>query len=511
MRQFSFRNLQEPVQRPWLWTLAVFAFLVVWNRSRLWDPPYWDAIMGVYTQGIWLSRHHFDYLTLLEMPHFPVGGPNIQYFGFQAALFAILIRLLSPAVCFWILHHLILLCSAVTTVLAFRMLRQECSRRDALLWTLVAASHPIWTGQSISLYVEIPLALGIVGSLWMIQQRRYRAGAGICFLSFFAKNSALLFALACWAWSLALMLLSRWRRTTESSSAPAWPLMIPFPLMAALSTVDPTIFKSISNLPDQMLHFFWKSTFQFPVLLLQLTILIGLLAVKGLRRIQGQSAGDGHRLDFPLLLALLIVGFWLSYIIHVCPLPRYATMVIFPMALLMGIGLRDRPAWAGLLAVPMIAFNLVSQEGRGMPPIPVQRGVRTGAELERSREYLQDLDDIRAICAEMEKTFFSAPVVTKWPFTHMLRVPEFGFVSRPLPYVVEGAQPALINNTPPLVWYLNQPGAHKTLCIYSPTMNEVAWGTSLKPGSGDKIVVQSQTRRAPIVVFWRDWDKRGMP
>jgi hypothetical protein len=61
---------------------------------------------------------------------------------------------------------------------------------------------------------------------------------------------------------------------------------------------------------------------------------------------------------------------------------------------------------------------------------------RSGALLERSREYLTDLEANRRLCKWVETNAFDCPVLAKWPFVHMLTVPEFGYVSKPLPRVL---------------------------------------------------------------------------
>ena len=54
------------------------------------DPPYWDAILGVYAQGIWLFRHHLNYALLLQEPSYIDGGAKVHLFYGLSLLFAIL-------------------------------------------------------------------------------------------------------------------------------------------------------------------------------------------------------------------------------------------------------------------------------------------------------------------------------------------------------------------------------------------------------------------------------------
>src|SRR3989338_3390480 len=108
--------------------VAFFSMVVGLNIfffNRLSDPPYWDALTGIYTQGVWLARHDFNYLLLSTLPHYGAGGPHIQFFSLFALLFGGLIKFFPPALTFLILHQLIFLLASGTILLSFLILKKE--------------------------------------------------------------------------------------------------------------------------------------------------------------------------------------------------------------------------------------------------------------------------------------------------------------------------------------------------------------------------------------------------
>ena len=59
-------------------TLLIFAVcffsLLLLNADNLFAPPFWDDIIGIHTQAVWLARNGFDMAALLRIPPGP-GNP----------------------------------------------------------------------------------------------------------------------------------------------------------------------------------------------------------------------------------------------------------------------------------------------------------------------------------------------------------------------------------------------------------------------------------------------------
>jgi hypothetical protein len=473
-------------------------FIIALNGSRLMDPPYWDALTGVYTQGVWLYRNHFDYRMLAQLPQFNQGGPNVHLFYFFAPLFAALLHLFQPRVVFLILHLLIMTCAAGGLTIFFSILSTIVPAWLAGLWVLAAASNPIWFGQTASLYLEIPLAAMIALSIYAVWRGRYGWATVACMASYFMKSSALLYALAGAVYGCFLAVRQSSRRSLL--------LILPFVAMLLLSHWAPSPSSFFWDFAGYTLYFFQKAKFQFPLLACEF-ILAAVLGLYSLWSVIVQKKQMEHA-SFMVFLAIYSFGFWLSFIIETMPLPRYSVMVVLPLTALLAFLTRERMRGSAALALLLVIGGIATQSGRLLPAIPAYRGGRSGQEVERSREYLRDLDGNRALCTFLESNYFNSPLVTKSPFTQMLTIPELGYVTHALPYVIEAGRPSAVSHAAPLEWFLKRRGMHETLCLYSPNKDEFSFGPSLRPIASERVLIEDSRLPAVNVLYVRDWDKR---
>ena len=217
--------------------------------------------------------------------------------------------------------------------------------------------------------------------------------------------------------------------------------------------------------------------FFFPSLALELLIIgittVGTLAWEPARR---RLFADEDRLFFSLFLLILGAGFWVAYAIFPEPCPRYATFIIFPMAAFLALNLPKRISV--VLAVLAIGWGCANQYGRFYPRL-VEWRQRSGESLERSREYLLDLEANMAICAALARDCYDTPIVCKWPFVQMLTVPEFGYVDKPLPNVYAvGIRPLYTSAKqydpdaamPPETLYVYVPNAFEHWDLFAPRL-----------------------------------------
>jgi len=479
--------------------MPFFLFPLLLNWQRLFDPPYWDAITGIYTQGVWLYRHHFNYAELARLPHFMEGGPNINLFYVFSPLYAILLHYFQLRFVFLFLHLLILFCAGLVAMLFFRIMHAEYSWWLALSWCLTAMLNPIWSGQTASLYVEIPLAACVAIAIYGVWKDRYILAAVGCLAGYTMKGSALIFALACAVYVLILAIGKRQHCAWAQRFRPqAWILLVPLPLMIFLNHWAPVPTAIVPDIWGNFIYFFVKARLQYPLVAVEL---IGVLFFIFFKLFTSSWPQDA----FTLFLTLVVGTFWLGYIFNSLPIPRYMVMIIFPLMCLLARLTAPRKSVGAFIAVTLIATSLITGHGRGFPVIPDHRGGRSGSELERSREYLIDLDSNRALCAYLETRAFEQIIVTKSPFTQMLTIPEFGYVKKALPYIVEAGRFSTLCPALPLGAFLQRPGPHRTLCVYSPNIDELHWGPSLKPNANDHIILTDQTLPAPIIVYAREW------
>jgi hypothetical protein len=486
--------------------LSAFLVLLLVNLAHLFDPPYWDGLVGVYSQGVWLLRHHMSYTGLIAQPSFGQGGSNIDLFYAFAPLFALLSSLLRPGVVFLIFHLTTLACAAWTIALFAGMLRGRRPVWPWVLWILSASADPIWSGQTASMYLEVPFAALSGASIYCLWQGRYGMAAAACVAAWFIKGTAMLQALCVALFAIAFALWPRLRGKGPIDLRMA-PLFAPLPVLLLLKrwvALAPVLVKW--KWTDYFVMFFHRSVSLYPAAAfgLLVVILASVVAVARRRRFAPDLAASDERLVG--FLSIFVLGFWISFLIYPSALPRYLCAILFPQALLSAFLLRRRPWVSGVLAGTLLVVNLVNQNGRLLPHLSLGDG-RSGHELERSREYLVDLESNRRLCRALEAQVFDQDIMVKWPFTQMLRLPELGYVARPLPRVIEAGLQSSLTSAIPLEEFLRMPPLPATLCVYAPNVFDQRWGATLEPMPQEAVLLEDRAILPPVVVYRRDWEK----
>jgi hypothetical protein len=494
-------------RRVLLFGFTFLAYLIV-NVDHITDPPYWDAITGLFTQGLWLRNHGFNYALLLKQPGFYQGGPNGNPCYIGPTLVGVLLNYLSPTVTFFLLHVATYLCTSIVFLIFFELISSFCSTQLAILWTLSAAANPIWTGQSASLYLEIPLELCISLSLYYFWKGRYGVATWICVLGFFIKSSVLLFGLVYFLWG-SFLAIRTFVLKQDRFPPLGWSLFLPLPIFLILSRGG-QIGESytFSNFALHMTAFLIHIKYLFPILAaLTLTMLIALpfgIISPGQFKM---TFADGR---LALLFILFILGFWASYFIYSMPIPRYTLMILFPTIYLLAYCLKRAQTLSLVLASVLTGISLMNQQGQWYPRLPFQDG-RSGNCLERSREYLKDIDSDRSICSLLETTMSQYSILVKWPLTQMLTHPELGYVHKPLPHVVEASIDSPLNPTTYWIPWLKSAHYRKSICVYVPHVYEYMIGLSLRPARDDVILYEDKKLPGTIAIYYRLWKGQTPP
>lgn len=466
------------------------------NASHLIDPPYWDAVIGVYHQGAWLYRHGIHYLDLLRQPTSLAGGPNVNVFYAFSTLFALLLHVLPLKGVFLFFHLVTIAAAGLSTTLFFLMLRPRVGPVCALGWVLAAALNPIWTGQAAAMYIDLPYTAMAALSLYAFWKKRYAAAALTCLVSYFVKNSALLQAAAYLVVGLLLLgrYLWRQRRLSRETGGPLLLLMLPCPLMVLLNhwVPAPPFHGSGPLFAMRMFRFIYLARYLYPVVLAQLALATALILYKSVSSGPRRLVVEGG--EWWVYLAIYCTGFMAAFIIYPVSLTRYMLYLIFPLAALLALLLQNHRRLSMILVLVLCLFNAVNQRGSLLGPIPAF-AARSGDRLERSREYLEDLETDRDACRFVERSGFDGPILSKWPFALMLALPELGYVSRPLAGVVDPYGPDAL------------PKAGQTvMCVYSPSIYDTGSpGASLKPRPSDRILwTDRRLPGDPVVIYLRN-------
>jgi len=436
---------EQILKSPALLGLLSFFLMVILNISCLDNPPYWDDILGLHNQAIWLAKHNFNLIELWQPAN---SDSNVYRFGIIPFLYGIWYSLF-PARTVHVLGHLFNMgCLALAFGVSYSILRKfKITSYAALLWCITAVFEPVMSGRVVALGQECPVVCAGVLSFYFLQEKRYRLGLLFIFLAMLCKMTAGVLTTAFTLWLIIDICLAgkNWLERLKQYKyyMLIGILLIAFFLFTSFHWVD-ELFKgnvvSILQCFNKLLYAYLVLVpVQFAALIMMGIITLWRLVVL----IKNKSILNLSDKDkFSLLILIFSGGFWFAYGSYGCSLPRYSAFVIFPVYIFIAINtFSDKKKWlTTALAVILLVLGVVSIDGRYYLRLQDNR-LRSGEYLERSREFLDDLWENQAACKLLETQYFNRPVVAKWPFLQMLTVPEMGYVSKALPNVYAACRP----------------------------------------------------------------------
>lgn len=483
-----------PLRRPGAFFLLAWLLLLVGNHAVLTNPPYWDDIMGLHNQALWLSEHRFDVIRLLtQEKDFWNGGVKIHPLGIMSHVYGLLYLAFPPVAVHFIGHCLNLGCIAAAFTAVLRLLLVTTGTANAWLWGLAALSMPVMAGRMAESGQESPLLLIVVLSITCFLRGRFLTAVVLAAGSFFIKETGIILLLA---YAVYWLLYNLAETLIRKRKAKRWGLFavniaLLAVLMAAMLLCDQAslniaqapLFILFQRLLNHILFFFPTSAAIYLLGFITLAILF--------------LRGKLRRYLLPALLLIFITGFTTAYSRHFVPIPRYTAVVVFPLCLMAALSLPRR--WSPWVAAVTLLLQLPNFDGRWFPSLPEFQS-RHGSSLERSREFVADLQDNLDVCRFLEKNCADAPIVAKWPWVQMLTRPEMGYVSRPLSQVYSAGMPV------PQYFPARKIGSPADLpshaiYIYSPTSFR-QW-PDLRPQKEDRILFVSSRLQPPVVVYRR--------
>ncbi len=436
---------EQILKSPALLGLLSFFLMMILNISYLDNPPYWDDILGLHNQAIWLAKHNFNVIELWQPAN---SDSNVYRFGIIPFLYGIWYSFL-PAKIVHILGHLFNMgCLAVAFGVSYSILRKfKVTSYLALLWCIAAVCEPVMSGRIVALGQECPVVCAGILSFYFLQEKRYRLSLFFIFLAMLCKMTAGILITAFTLWLIIDICLAgkNWR---EQFKKYKYYLIIGILLIVLflftsfywtdeLFTVNQvSIMKSFQKL---FYTYLVLVPIQFAALIMMGVITLWRLIVL----IKRKSLFDLSEKDkFSLLILIFTGGFWFSYGSYGCSLPRYSAFVVFPLYIFIAVNtFSDKKKWfTSILAIILIVLGVISINGHYYLRLQSDR-LRSGEYLERSREFLNDLRANKVACRLLETKYFNRPVVAKWPFLQMLTIPEMGYVTKALPNVYAAGRP----------------------------------------------------------------------
>lgn len=426
---------------------AAACLLLVVHADALFDPPYWDTLVGPFPQGLWLARNGFDVVGLLtEQPTCPQGGPNVYPFSVYPLLVASLYAVeLAPPGVFFVLHLVSIASAATCAAASYSIARRNLDAPLAVLATLTLVSAPLFQSLATQLNMDMPLCACTCLALDALDRQRCASAWGWALAALLVHPRGVVVVLAqCVAFGVCAVWPSRARRMLWSEPEAAsrlarrWAaahlgLLVLFGaellLQAELSTMMPHVgaFAGFAAFVRTAL-----------VLLPEFGVLFGCAVIAALL---GLRASAGWRAFHLACFVLAFLAFFGQ--VTTC-LPRYFLQA-YPHVLLILLGLLPRTprataCGAGLLALAILA-NGINHAGRLYAPVPSGWSVpgraaeglpsNDGHVLERSMEYRDDLRLNLDIARHLEHLDRGRTVVAaNWPLPYLLAVPEFGYVTR---------------------------------------------------------------------------------
>lgn len=404
----------------------LFLLLAALNFSSLSAPPFWDDLIGVQTQAVFLARNHLDLTALLNCPRGD-GSACYNPFSILCWFYALLYSFLPPVTVHTIGHLLNCACLAGCGGLFLELSKRRLSPETAVAGAAFALTHPLLASRAAAMGQEALLAFFfmLVLFLW---SRRARCGAVLCALASLTVKLTGAVLLS----GIAAERLTALRTKRKKDLA----LISVISIAGALALSGYFFhFRGVER------HFAWKpdeilSLVKNAYFLLLAEFLAALVIFRVALKSGGGAVFSWCRVR---IFAWVIAGFYAANFLSAqVALPRYGAVIVFPSVflLLTALEVYRRRVTIGILAL-LSVFNLFCCFGAMLPDIP-ELARHDGSLLERSLEYTALRDGYRRFCAEIEKTPPRQPLVTTWPLLQMLTVPEFGYVRAPVPNVVAG-------------------------------------------------------------------------
>lgn len=512
------------------WLLVTLA-ITAWKWDVIDSPPYYDFATGLFVEATFLAESNFDYHSLVfEQERWLAGGPAVYITSILPTFLAVLMKTLpTPAAVFVTYHVFTFACTALVLVLMYGLLRDQTGRAGAMLTCLALVTVPIFSVQVDMLGMEMPLAVCGMACAGCLARRRFVWAATFGGLSLLAKNTGLVLTAGVVVF-VVLVLFLGWRGLQPRSKRWYWfGASAVFFVVGVFMLIDELVLALPSSELESWDNFRHDVTsgivYQTKVLtwcpdqaVVFLIAAVGSVVVAS-RWIARQwpkrhgSSGydqltnllhDGIFVQPVAVFGWIIVLGMLTAFLMIYSIPRYFVLPLPFLYINLGLLLFHNPrlrraSYVGLVC--LIAFHLLNASGRFLPDFDSTG--RTGANLERSREYLRDhrsnIEAMRML-GQMDPPL---PVIAGSPYVHYLGLPSLGCVERPLPgYSVNTFVPPSFQSATKLV-----EEAPLDVVFVSVDSALIPPGLIPPPTLEQDEVLYNDQQEHPLIVYYRRWPR----
>lgn len=440
----------ERALAPWKLGLLAFALLCAARAGVLFDPPYWDSLMGAFPQGVWMAQHGLSPFQLLaEQDTYDAGGVNVYPFSLYPQAIALLYRSgIERELVFLVLHVFGMACGAATLAAFYAIARRRLPAPAGLLCCVAFATAPLFQSLCGTLNLDLPLTACTALSFAALDQRRFARSWAWTLAALLIKPTAVILIGA----NLVLCsLLALWPRASGLGSEvqlpaerrrAAWAALGMAVLLALFltelwlqtsSAKGPVFVEVFGGWVPLFTRRLWViPEYGLGILLFLVTLPLLLWRMRG-----------GHARWIQVQCGLFLLVFFVFYGQYSNTLPRYFLQSYPFLLMYLALFLYGSEGHARVRATLVLLaslFHVVNLHGYFYPSRPSgwrAPGVtgeiagNDGYLLERSLEYRDDLELSLKVAQSLER--FDREhnvVVANWPLTHVLGVPEFGYVDR---------------------------------------------------------------------------------
>ncbi|MFM1548159.1 MAG: hypothetical protein ACKJSG_02080 [Lentisphaeria bacterium] len=420
------------------WIAGIAVALTVRYWSVLTYPTYWDTIFGVFAEAIWLVENDFDYALLWQQPGYKDYGHAIYLISVLPTIYALLLSAFTPVTVFVLVRIFNFLAIALAVILAYRLLEIKGDRRRnriSFVVLLALLAHPMFSGQIVAVGMEIPACVTSFLAGYLMIQGRYRTACAVAVLAFFVKQVGLIIGLANLAFAV-LLVCAHGRRRLGALVYSIVPVAIGVIVLELTPKVAAGSLGPVWNSRTVPMA---KNCYP-DILILVALVALGLLIMaitllwKCRRRLRIVALLRYlFRADsVTLYSAIYISGMLAVFIFYLSPLPRYWCwcLVFIYMLFARVLARPSRHQAIGIVvALAWLAGSIANTNGALFPRVPLKLGMQ----LERSNEYLRDVEIHKTVCAWLEENHYNATTITGSPWGQMLIRPGFGYVTRAFP------------------------------------------------------------------------------
>ena len=437
-----------------VWILLPLALLLAFKPFALLLPPYWDAVLGIFHEGLFLADNGFDYRQLALAPDYAMGGPRVYLYSLYPGLVGLGSNWLSkPEHLFIALHALSLLSASACVYLLFRLLDRHVARGWALAGAALLFINPLFLSQAYAIGMDMPVTFLVFGSIYLLCQGRAGLAVLVMLCAFAFKQTAAVPALACFLFCLFMT-----ARGDASWKNGLWFLLMPLSLVIlpvaeglllgsdhpgrAAQALDPMLLIN----PFMAAFAFGHHLLMYPDgwTLLFLSVAGGLFFfLLGRERLGGGGLVDRVAANPTLAINLLVLACLMAaFLAATLWLPRYVLIALPSMYFLLTIMAASISRAGMALALLLLTLSLFNMHGRLYEHLPTPRGIGAqpgGHMTERSLRWLDDQQHYFDLVERLDGEFRDETFLVPAPLNMILHEPRLGYVSKPFSVITFGA------------------------------------------------------------------------